>query len=219
MKKLLFLITILTAFACKTESSNIPENFDYGKVENGVYTNNYFKMRMPFDATWDVQSVEEREEISELGRDLIADEDLKRAIDASTINNATLFTAYKYELGSTLGYNPSISLIAENINQFPQVKRGKDYLVEAQKLMEQMQLDYTFNYVDDPKVMDNYSFDILEVDVDYLGSQFHQQYMSTITKGFSLLIVISYDTDAQREELETLVNNIVFSEGRSKKKS
>jgi hypothetical protein len=196
----------------------MPENFDYGSVENGVYVNDYFKMRLPFDASWDVQSKEEKEEITELGKDLIEDQNFKRSIDASEISNANLFTAFKYELGTTENYNPSISVIAENINQFPHVKRGRDYLDEAKIIMEQMALDYTFSYQDNPKILGNQSFDILNVEVDYFGSTYHQQYMSTITKGFSLLLVISYESDAQREELEALVDNIVFSEGLSKKK-
>ncbi|WP_298900720.1 hypothetical protein [uncultured Psychroserpens sp.] len=212
-------LTLTLVTSCKTESPGLPESFDYGKVENGVYTNDYFKMRVPFDTSWDVQSEEERKEISEYGKELVEDEDLKRAIDASSINNASLFTAYQYELGSTLGYNPSISIIAENVSQHPQVKHGQDYLKEAQKIMEQMQMDYTFNYLDAPKTIGNHSFDMMNVDVDYLGSEFHQQYMATITKGFCLLLVISYDTDEQREELEAMVNRIVFTEGQSKKKS
>lgn len=217
MKKLLLLFIVLTTIACKTEQK-MPENFDYGSVENSVYTNDYFKMRVPFDESWDVQSEEERKEITELGKDLIEDESLKRSVEASEINNASLFTAYKYEVGSTMDYNPSISIIAENINQFPHVKRGRDYLDEAQKVMEQMQLTYRFDYEEKPRNIGGQSFDQLNVEVDYLGSTFRQQYMSTITKGFSLLIVISYDTDAQRDELEALVNTIIFSDGVSKKK-
>lgn len=217
MKKLVLLICVLTAVACKTEKG-MPENFDYGSVENNVYVNDYFKMRLPFDPSWDVQSKEERDDISNLGKDLIEDDNLKRSIDASEISNASLFTAFKYELGTTENYNPSISIIAENVNQFPHVKRGRDYLEEAKKMMDQMVLDYTFDFQDEPKLIGNQSFDILNVDVDYYRSTFHQQYMSTITKGFSLLLVISYETEAQREELEALVDTVVFSEGMSKKK-
>ena len=218
--KVITLVLILAlATSCKTEAPGIPESFDYGKVVNGVYSNDYFNMRVPFDDSWDVQSEEERKEISDLGKELVEDEDLKRALDASSINNASLFSAYKYEVGSNLGYNPSISIIAENISQFPQIKHGSEYLKEAQKLMAQMQMDYTFNFVDTSKNIGHHSFDIMEVDVDYLGNSFHQQYMATITKGFCLLLVISYDTDEQRKELEALVDDIVFVEGKSKKKS
>lgn len=218
MKNLCLLFIILTSISCKTETQ-MPENFDYGTVVNGEYINAYFKMRVPFDTSWDVQSKEEREEITEFGKDLIEDEDLKRSLDASEISNASLFTAYKHELGTSIDYNPSISIIVENLKDFPDVKRGRDYLEEAKKMMQQMQLEYAYDFQEEPKIIGNQSFDVLIVDVTYLGTQFRQHYMAAITKGFSLILVISYQTDSQREELETLIDSIVFTEGVSKKKA
>lgn len=218
MKKLILSFTILTLFACKTEQ-RMPENFDYGSIENGVYANDYFQMHFPFDDSWDVQSQDEVENIQDLGQDIITDENIKRAIKASEINTANLFVAYVYEFGSTMDYNPSLMIVAENIKMFPQVKRGRDYLIEAQKILNGTSLNYSYDMILEPKVINGKSFDVMNATGSYLGNEFKQKYMSTVTDGFCLSIIISYDTDNQRELLEKALEQMTFNTAKSKKKN
>ncbi|WP_299337419.1 hypothetical protein [uncultured Psychroserpens sp.] len=218
MKKLLFLFLALSTFACKTEPQ-MPENFDYGSIENSVYTNNYFNMRFPFDESWDVQSKDEIQNIMDSGEDIITDDRIKRAIKASEVNTANLFVAYFYELGSVFTYNPSIIIVAENIKMFPQVTRGSDYLVEAKKILKGTSLGYEFEMGTEPKIIDGKSFDIMNVTGNYMGNQFSQKYMSTITKGFSLSFILSYNSDDQLNQLMEAINKMSFTDGKSKKKN
>lgn len=218
MKKLLLLFLVLSTIACKTESK-MPENFDYGSIENGIYTNNYFNMRFPFDESWDIQSKDEIQNIMESGENIITDDRVKRAIKASEVNTANLFVAYFYELGSVITYNPSIIIVAENTKMFPEVTRGRDYLVEAQKILKGTSLGYEFEMGTEPENIDGKSFDIMNVTGNYMGNQFSQKYMTTISNGFSLSLILSYNSDDQLNQLMEAINKMSFTDGKSKKKN
>ncbi|WP_047550009.1 hypothetical protein [Psychroserpens sp. Hel_I_66] len=218
MKKLILLFVVIISFSCKNETA-IPENFDYGTIEDGVYTNDYFKMRFPFDASWDIQSKEEMKEIADSGTEMLTDEKTKRAVKATEINSANLFSAFKYETGFEEGYNYSILIVAENTKMFPQVKRGSDYLKEAKKMMTQTVINYEFDNDFETKAIGGKSFDVMNVTGDYLGGFFKQKYMTTIVNGFSFSIIISYDSNEQLQELEALIDGIIFYDSQSKKKA
>ncbi|MGS2725449.1 hypothetical protein ACU8DI_02490 [Psychroserpens sp. BH13MA-6] len=217
MKQFVLLFIALTALSCNDEPK-VPENFDYGTANNGVYTNNYFNLRLEYDPSWNVQSKQQMDEISELGRELVNDDNLKKALKASEINNASLFMAYKYPEGTFIDYNPSFSLIAENVKNAPMVTSGKDYLIEAQKIMKQTQVNYDFDFDMERKQIGPHTFDVLNATGNYLDNEYQQQFMATITKDFCLLVVLSYKTEAQLAELESILGTLVFTDGKSKKK-
>ncbi|WP_040280453.1 hypothetical protein [Psychroserpens damuponensis] len=218
IKKLILFVVVTSFFTCNTEQK-MPEDFDYGSIENGIYTNDFFKMTIPFNTDWDVQSRDQMDALSKSGTELLTNESTKQAVKASEINNANLFTAFKYKPGFEEAYNYSIAIVAENTKLAPHVQRGSDYLIEAKKIMSQTMIDYEFEETFTTKTIDNQTFDIMNVSGNYMGAFFNQQYMTTVINGFSLSIIISYNTDEQLKELEHLVNGISFYDGKSKKKA
>lgn len=217
MKKFILSFAILTLFTCKTEQK-MPENFDYGSIENGVYSNDYFQMRVPFDDSWHIKSQDEMQEIAEAGKELIENESYKRALEVSEINNAYLFTLSQHGPDDLFNYNPSLSIVAENTKMFPHVKRGRTYLEEVQKVLNQTAINYKFEMIDEAHNIGSQNFDIMNVDLNYAGIDIKQQYYTTISKGFSLSIILSYVTEEHKAKLESMLETIVFYEGRSKKK-
>jgi hypothetical protein len=217
-KLILFLVVVTSFFGCK-EEQKMPENFDFGSIEHGVYSNNYFKFILPFDESWNIQSLEQMNETAQIGADLITNDTIKAAVKATEVNNANLFAAYRYPLAEAIEYNYSIIVVAENTKMFPNVKRGSDYLDEAKKLMVQTAVDYEFEEDYTSTTIGDQTFDIMYVSGGYMGNYFKQEYMTTILNGFSFSIILSYDTDNQRQSLQKLLDGMTFNRSKSKKKS
>lgn len=218
LKKLLLLFASTSLFiSCNTEQK-MPENFDYGTMENGIYTNDYFKFRFSYDESWNIQSQEQMAKTAQLGADMITNETTRNTVKATDVNTANLFSAFRHDLDAEpVEYNYSIVVVAENIKMFPEVKRGKDYLNEAKKLMSQTVIDYDFPDAYETMDVGGKSFDVMKVTGRYMGASFKQEYLTTIINGFSFSLILSYDTNTQRQELQNLIDGMDFNTATSKK--
>jgi len=216
LKKFILLLVIISFIGCKPEVE-IPENFDYGTIVNNTYINEYFQLQIPFDSTWHVNSKAEMKQAMEDGMELIDGGSYKNTLKASEINIANLFAIDEFKPDEIYLYNSSLAIVAENIQNYPNLKRGKDILTASQKLMKTTPLDYKFEFIDAPKRIANLDFDVMMAEAHYMDLDIKQQYFATVTKGFSFAIIISYVTDEQKEKLESIVNHIIPLDARSKK--
>lgn len=206
----LFIIVIMIP-GC--ENSSNMDNFDYGNVESGVYQNDYFDFKIKLPEVWVVQSKEQTELISDAGRNLIAgdDDNMKAIFEASEINVANLLVAFQYEMGTPVDYNSNIMVVAENIKNSPGVKNGSDYLFLSRKIIEQGQLKYDYLSKEfESETINNVEFHKMEAQLNYVGIEIKQIYYSTILKGFSFNVIISYATDEQKEILLKALNSMDF---------
>ena len=195
------------------EGQETQTNFDFGRIEDNIYTNAFFNMKMTLPTDWVVQSEQETEEVMEEGRKLIAgnDKNLESVIKASEVNTANLFMIYEYELGSAVDYNPSLLLIAENLRNAPGIRTGADYLFHARKFLAHAEVQYDhideeFGEVD----ISGVPFHLMNTNINYLGNDIKQRYYSTVLHGFSLNMIITYVDDEQRAELEKSINSLTF---------
>jgi len=184
--------------------------FDYGKIKDNTYKNDFFDIEITFNTEWFVQSKEQERTIMKQGVDLIKDEDLKPLIEASKVNTAQLITILKYEFGSAVDSNPSFMALAENVKNFPGIKRGKDYLFHSKKLLQKSLPDKcSFEKDFYEKSIGNMEFDVMEVKINHLNQTIIQEYFSTIKKGFCLSFIISYSNDEEKKELYSIIDKIV----------
>jgi len=205
----------LTGFFLLTSciSGGKPDNFDYGQVENGIYTNSFFNCELALPENWVVQSNEQVNEMMQIGEDLFVgdDENMRRAIKASEINSAVLVVAFEYELGSAVEYNPNIVITVENLSNASGVKSGKDYLFHSQKLLSQSNMSY--NHIDDSfeeEKIGGAIFYKMGANISIADIEVYQTYYSTVLNGFSFSIIISYAFEEQREELLNSVSSLMF---------
>lgn len=205
----LFLLIIIGA--CRPpQLKNI---FDYGSVKDGLYINEFFGCSLNIPAGWAVQTREEMEQLQNLGKDMIAGKDkkLKRKLKTSEIRSANLITAFKYKLGTTVEFNPNISIVAENIKFSPGIKSGADYLNHSRELLKQSQFKYdSISARFDQVEFSGKVFSRMFTSVNYMGIPIKQEYYSTIVNGFSFNIVISYSNNEQREELLGMLETLKF---------
>ena len=213
MKLNIFIALAFATILSSCNSYNTQKAFDYGKIENGKYSNSYFGLEIEVPTDWVVQSKEETDNLTQMGKDIITSDNdqLKALIDASEINTANLLIVFKYEVGSAVMYNPNFVCLAENLKNAPGIKNGSDYLFHSRNLLKQTNLNYT--HIDETstkKTINNHDFYYMNVTLDVMGQPVQQVFYATIINNFCLCAITSYNDDEQRDELEKIVNSITI---------
>lgn len=213
MKLLICIFLSVAMIGCR-QSTKIPDNFDYGETENGVYRNAYFGFEISIPGKWAVQSKEEMKKIRETGQKVIekTNKDLASKIRPGDIGNTMLFAAYKIKTDSvSVEFNPSIIIIAENLEMMTGIKKGTDYLSNVRKLMLESGMGYQVAPVFTSEKIGDKEFDRLKISKNVGETMdIKQYYYVTLEKGFALSFVASFDTDQQKEELMDILNGIKF---------
>jgi len=210
MKNIIYLIIITVLLSCSDQSNRLPEDFDFGKTENGSYKNDYFDMEVSFNSNWIVQNKQAMNNLIEVGNEIVTgdNENLKSIVKASKVNTAYLLTVFKHELGAAVEYNPSFMIVAENTKNSPGIKNGDDYLFHAKKLLKQSQMTYTFEKEIIEHKIGKSLFYILESKLEYMGQTIFQEYITTVNKGFSLSFIIAYTNEEEKNELYEVINSV-----------
>lgn len=99
-------------------------------------------------------------------------------------------------------------VLAENTNNFPGIKTGKDYLFHAKRSLGLAAVDYYFEKEVFEKTIGETTFYVLEAKFDFLNNTITQEYITTVTNGFSLGFIATYSTEDQRKELYEIINHI-----------
>lgn len=203
------LLSLLLSVSCIAQDTL--QVFDHGHLEGDKYVNAFFDLQLELPKDWVVQSQEQVDLIMKTGREMVAGDDanLKAVVKASEVNTAQLITAFQYELGTAVDYNPGFMLIAENLVMAPGIKNGHDYLFHARRLMQSIQIQY--DHLDeefDHQVINNIDFYTLNASFSMNGMQIKQVYYATTKNGFSVVGIISFINDDQRELLLKVINSI-----------
>jgi hypothetical protein len=206
--RLFFLaVLLLVIAACKQQ----PKNFDYGKIENGVYKNNYFDFEIPVPANWAVQNKEQVQDLQKTGQELVSgdNKELGAKVKAANIRTAMLLTVFKNKTDATTDkFNSSFIILSENLGGMP-IRKGRDYLAHARDIMQQSNMSYQFAPNYSTEKIGNKEFD--RMDVSLPGQpDIQQSYYSVIDRDFALSIIISYADAEQKAELKNIINKIKF---------
>ena len=73
LKLIGLLILIFSLTSCNQNGK--PKNFDYGHIEDNKYLNSFFGLELTIPDSWIVQTKEQTENLSKVGRDLVAGDD------------------------------------------------------------------------------------------------------------------------------------------------
>jgi hypothetical protein len=211
MKNTFYLLIVVALLSACNKSKGIPEHFDYGHVENGVYDNAFFKFKFPVDTTWSVLNEKENAAIYELGEKYIAKDndayqkELKKAIE---INVAKMLAVFKYKLGSTTNFNPSIVINAENLRENPDVNTSIDYLRFAKKALDQtaMQIEYVEEKHKVKLGTENFGF--LKLKNTLNGYEITQDYYVLLRHGFAVSFTLSYTNAEDKAEIYGMIDKL-----------
>jgi hypothetical protein len=212
MRSSAYLLLLIVVVSCQ-QPGRIPDNFDYGKIEDNVYKNQYFHFQLPVPETWVVQNKEQTEKLVKEGKEYIQqhNKEMEKTIKAGDVSTATLLTVFKNKTDSVTGeFNPSLMVIAENLGSGSGVRSGKDYLISAKKLMEKSGIPYRFSNEFQVDKIGNRKFDVMPVSVTSGGIGVNQFYYTTIEKNFALSMIISFSGDVQKNQLVSIIDKIKF---------
>lgn len=188
------------------------DKIGYGTLENGVYRNEYFGMRVNLPKEWYALDDESRKALMQKGRKMIAgqDKNLEAVLDASELNTVNLLVVYKYPPGTPVPYNPSLVCVAEKVGHLPGIKNGSDYLYHARKLMERSQLKYDFAENIHSEKIGGVSFDVQDTEVSTGAFRIQQKYYAAIMKGYAFGLVLSSSTEEEQEALKQILTAMDF---------
>lgn len=214
MKNLFFtllLMVLLNLFADNTKPVNKEYPFNYGRMEDTVYVNPFFGLKIPIPSSWTVQNKSQIEYIFSKAKDIIEfkDEASNKILENTDVNSMALLVVYKYETGAPVTFNPSIAILAENVLMSPGVKKGADYLFHISNNLKNINLNYECNPTrSDIMKIDQFNF--ADLNCTLREGVVKQRYISTVIKRYAFSFIISYAEDEEEEELLSIIKLAEF---------
>ena len=212
MKAFASLYLVIFFFACR-QSPKIPDDFDYGKIEEGIYKNDYFNMKVSLPSTWEIQSKDQMANLMKEGEKVLEkkNKELSSKLKANQVSTALLLIMFKNKTDSVIGqFNPSFMIIAENLGRMSGIKTSVDYLDQLKKTLKQTGInqispEYTTRNIGGK------DFDVLKAtknDGEVMDIKF--VYSVSIQKGFALTILTTFATEEQEDEIMDVLHKITF---------
>ena len=189
----------------------VSEYIDQGVYADGQYRNTYFDFVADIPAEYVVASAETLKATAEAGRQLIEAADgsaaTKAAVRASDVTTMQLFLASKYEIGHPVAFNPNVVCLVENLSGAPGVKKPGDYLFHAMNLLKTTGLNYSVDMEFTDLDINGRTFSVARAELDNPPLLIKQEYVVTLTQGFALAFIATYENDDDHTELMNIISS------------
>mgnify|MGYP000884226821 CR=1 FL=1 len=207
---ILLIVLVSQLFADNSKSTDKKYPFNYGKIQDNIYTNPYFGFSITVPANWTIQNKTQIDFVMSKGKDIIEfkDEAVSKAVDKMDISSMTLLMTSKHEIGAPVDFNPSIIIMAEDVSMYPGIKKGSDYLFQVKKQFQNSNMNYTMAADYDSLMLSDIKFDVLACTKD--ESIIHLNYLCAIRKKYALFFIMTYSNDDEKEELLNFVKTTQF---------
>ncbi len=201
--KPLFLIVILAvaAVSCNKKGGK-PLNFDYGRVENNVYSNSFFNFQITIPANWEILPQAQNQNLMEQES---ADKNLQ--VEQTSVN---LLTALKNEPDTLdTGFYTNLSVIAENLKGSDRVNNGTDYLIFTRKALDNtgIKREYPDKAIT-VETINGIEFSTMRVNTVEPDLTFSQKFYTAIINGYALTFIETYNNEIQRIELNNIMQTL-----------
>jgi len=210
-----FAIVMLTALfifsiGCQKKAS---EEVDQGTFSGSVYRNNYFGLTITIPSDWSIQDSQSMQNLKDLSKKVLDkdDKNLKAVMEASDFRTVSLFSVFRYPLGTPVPFNPNLMCLAERVRHMPGIKRGKDYHFHTRKLLESSQMSVNFPKEIYTETLGGVEFDVLYSETSYGTILVKQKQYGTVMKGYVLLIISTFTDDAQEATLDDILKTLTFN--------
>lgn len=208
MKPKYLLFIALTAFifiSCnKSKKTSKPLHFDYGKVENSVYSNSFFKFNIQLPETWEILTQEQNQHLMET-----ESEDKNLQSEEKSVN---LLTALKNaDETDEDDFFTNLSVIAEKLDGSDRVKNGTDYLMLTRKALDDTGIKR--EYPDKGTTLEKINgteFSTMRVNTPEPGLNFMQKFYTMIVNGYALTFIATYNNEAQQAEMNNILKTLKF---------
>lgn len=198
-----FMLIILSLTACN-KSSNNAKDFDYGKVGNGIYENQFFNLKIELPQTWFVLDEDENKNLIQSGG--------KNKKSTSDITTEVLLTTMQYEMGkSDTAFNANLIILTENLKGNDRIRTATDYLMFTRKSLENQAEKREFpDKTIKTQKLDNIDFAEMNVVIHDAEISYKQKYLTSIINGFALTLIQTYQYPSQQAQLEQVTKSVRF---------
>lgn len=189
------------------------DKIGFGTLENGIYRNEYFGMRVVLPEGWHPLDEEGKKKVMEMGRKVVASQDktLGAVLDASEEDTVDLLAVYKHPPGAPVPFNPSLSCIAEKVSHLPGIKTGRDYLYHVKTGMQATGVPYSIGGNIYTENVGGVTFYVLNMSLRAGTWLIQQKFYSAIMKDYALGFVITYTNQWEYEALMGILRTVSFS--------
>jgi hypothetical protein len=201
----------LVPFGCAKKT---PERIDAGSFEGSVYSNKYLGFTLTIPPNWSIQDQQTQKQLLHTGVEVMAgdNKNMQAVLRASEVQAVSLLTVFKYARGAPVPSNPAIVGTAESVSHLPGMRTGGDYLFQARRLLEAGQLKHSFPREVYVQTVGGVEFHVMPTEVT-LSPQMvvKQEYYATIRKGYAIVLILSFSTEEEGNELRHTLGTITFA--------
>ncbi len=199
-----------SANSAATSQQNV---INFGKYEAGVYTNDFFNLKVKIPATWSVMNENDRMALMQKAGNIIAgnDKNMQSALNAQDFKNLVFLFASESPVGAPVDFNPNFSIGAENLAGSPGVKSGNDVLLDTKKLLGNSAVTAEFPTGIYQKEVGGLTFDVLDVTLTMGKKKIQEKLYATVRKRYALMFTLSYERPQDLQKLESILSDTSFS--------
>ena len=219
MKFNLYLIIISTFLflGCseseKTEKANVEVNIRGEWVSDRKYINEYFGFVAEVPVEWYLKKGINNDFKYETATEFLSsrDENLKALLKSSIEKSYTVFNASRHPLGTPRKAYPNVSMMVENIRDFPGVKSAKDYLFVIEDTFK-MNNNKVFFAPDVTKVdLGGVEFWMRETSLTLGATDLHQKLYAKIKGNYILFFVCKTKSEEDENTVSELTRTITIN--------
>jgi len=191
------------------------EQMDAGRFEGRVYHNDYLGFEITIPAEWTIQDRETTNERMRIGQKIAAggDENVQAVLEAGESRTFNLVTAFQHPQGAPVESNPSISCVAEGVAHLPGIKTGGDFLFHAKRVLQGGLVSCAFPREVYTETVAGVEFHVLTAELLTQPTKVvKNEYFAAVRKGYTLLLILSYSTDAKRQTLRDILSTVKFAD-------
>lgn len=184
-----------------------------GKLEGGVYTNDFFGISFRVPDGWVVHDEAARGAIMQVGKELVeegASDRKKQLLEASTDRTQFLLSVSKYAPGKAgPGFNALILCLAERVPTAI-VKTGADYIALVQRTMQGTSAKVELSGPVRTQRLGNGDFTVADVKLTAGPVITAQRYYVTITKGHALVLAYTYLDESDLKTFDEFIRSVRY---------
>jgi hypothetical protein len=187
--------------------------FDFGSIESNIYSNTFFELKLQTPLNWHIQTNTQLTKLNILQSNTLNNKDnVENIINPSDVDLAYLLTIFKSDVLDTNDYNPCFILIAEKLDTIAENNNCLHYLSSIKEDLKTSQIQYnSFDEDIKKEIINSKEFYVMNCSINYIGMNLTQRYYCTYQNGFFLNAIISFIDEAQKNELEDIINSMSFN--------
>jgi len=187
--------------------------FGQGRIEEGIYSNDYFKISFALPKGWLVLNADDNKKIADTGKEIVeegASDQKKALVEASLVRVGFLVNASKYQPGTARPeFNALFMCMAERVPTAV-IKNGDDYLTQMQRVLQGSPAKIEITGPTRAVKVGGVEFTAADAKTTAGPVISAQRIYVTLSKGYALVLVYTYVDEADLKTFDELLTSVKF---------